>query len=350
MSEFQCVLDQFCLETSGEGEGEGEWSVVPLGNGNINGTYAVKKINKINKNSKISFVLQEINHNVFKDVDGLMSNMVSVTDHLRAKGVRTLELVPVRDLSSHQYHYFSPTEHKYWRVFKYIPFCKSADDQSLITCQDVFVSAKAFGDFQYQLRDLELSTLRETIPNFHNTRYRFNSFQNVLKNESLERLKTIQEIRDDIDFILSRENKYVDVLLTLKDAVSDQAVPLRVVHNDTKISNVLLSEESEEAVCVIDLDTVMPGISLYDFADIVRSTCSTCGEEEAEFSLIKFRLDMFHAAADGYLSSQMCFGVDMDMGSNGRLWPAEIDHLYIAGQVYSNCDSFSDCRTYFSML
>jgi hypothetical protein len=339
MTSHQHVLNKFSLEVGGVvvEEGQVSWSVKPLGNGNINGTFLVTADADADDGS---FVLQEVNHFVFRDVDGLMDNMVCVTDHLKKAGVRTLELVSVRGQPG-RYHYLSPTDQTYWRIFKYIPKCKSAVDQALISYQDVLMSAKAFGDFQYQLRNLPVANLKETIPNFHNTRFRYESFLSAVRNDVCGLLEK-EGVRSDIEFIMSREEKYVDTLLHLRDPITLEEVPERVVHNDTKISNVLLSEDTGEAMCVIDLDTVMPGRSLYDFADIVRSTASSCGEEEPDCSLVHVRLEMFRAAAEGYLSSAMCAGRGGGGGGGeeeeeeerrGRLWPVEIEHLYIAGQV-----------------
>lgn len=326
----QSVLGQFNLEVDGVEveEGQVNWSIEPLGNGNINGTYLVTS-----PTTSSAYVLQEINHFVFKDIDGLMDNMVCVTEHLKALNVRTLELVSLRPRAGHttstcRYHYLSPSDQTYWRVFKYIPKCKSALEQSFLSYQDVAKSAKAFGDFQYQLRSLPVANMKETIPNFHNTRYRFESFLGAVRDDVCGLLAQ-RGVQEDVDFVMCREDKYVDLLLNLRDGISGDHVPLRVVHNDTKISNVLLSEDTGEALCVIDLDTVMPGRSLYDFADIVRSSCSSCGEEEADCSKVHMRLDMFRAAAEGYLASDMCVGAEV----SGRLWPVEIEHLCVAGQV-----------------
>ena len=314
------ILEKFSLIT--ESENDINWITEPLGNGNINGTYRVKS-----HGGEGEYVLQEINHHVFKDVDGLMNNIICVTSHLKELGVKTLELVSLRDEQS-KYHYHHTPNNTFWRVFKYIPKSKVPVNQSLITYQDVVTSAKAFGDFQYHLRHLSPENLKEIIPHFHNTRLRYTSFLSAMNKDSVNRLKNL-DVQNDINFVLSREKKYVDVLLGLHDPDMNEEVPIRVVHNDTKISNVLLSEETGDVICVIDLDTVMPGRSLYDFADIVRSTCSSCGEEESDLNKIHMRLDMFRAAAEGYLSSAMYVGDDID----GKLWNIEIEHLHIAGQV-----------------
>jgi thiamine kinase-like enzyme len=280
-----------------------------------------------------------------------MDNMVRVTEHLTGLGVRTLELVSLRQDPS-EYHYLSPIDQTYWRVFQYIPKCKSCLDHSSLSCHDVNKTAKAFGDFQYQLHSLPVDHMKETIPNFHNTRFRYECFLSALERDAFDLLKE-DGVREDANFLLSRENKYVDVLLDLHDDSKGNTVPLRIVHNDTKISNVLLSEDTGDALCVIDLDTVMPGRSLYDFADIVRSACSSCGEEEADFSKVHLRLDMFQAAAEGYLTSDICVGADI----SGRLWRVEVEHLCVAGQVQCNnawliihCSVLSDISACVSLL
>ena len=328
LNAHQRILGQFCLEVDGVvvEEGQVTWSVEPLGNGNINGTFLVT-----NSAKSSAYVLQEINHFVFKDVDGLMNNMVCVTEHLKRLNVRTLELVSVRPGDCQlmcRYHYFSPCDQTYWRVFKYIPKCKSALEQDSLSYEDVARSATAFGDFQYQLRSLPVANLKETIPNFHDTRFRFESFLSAVQSD-LCGFMADKGVQENVEFVMRREEKYVDLLLDLQDSDTGDRVPLRVVHNDTKSSNILLSEDTGEVLCVIDLDTVMPGRSLYDFADIVRSSCSSCGEEEADCSRVHLRLDMFRAAAEGYLASQMCVGAEVE----GRLCSVEIEHLWVAGQV-----------------
>lgn len=321
------IMRKFVKENEGQDSEMTHWQVRHLGNGNINSTFHVKMTNGLNSNE---YVLQQINENVFQNVNDLMENMALICDHLRRSSIPTLELQDVIEKSSDDgpYHHFSNAYGGCWRVFAYIPDGKPVMDLKNVTAQDIYKASKAFGDFQYQLRHISVDQLHEHIPHFHDTRFRYNCLLESIENDKFGRVSDCK-VKGDVEFLLEREEKYVDTLLNLRDPISLEEVPRRVVHNDTKISNVLLSQKTGEVLCVIDLDTVMPGLSLYDFADIVRSTACSAGEDEFDLSKVFVRLDMFRAAVEGYLSSSMFTGNDVEH----RLWSVEVDNLFLAGQV-----------------
>ena len=263
--------------------------------GHINNTYIVDfDVN----GREDKFVLQRINTYVFKNPDYVMSNIIGVTTFLKKRLVQdggnaergTLSFVNCRD--NFQEYCYRDEEGGCWRMYHYID---NVISYALAESTDLFEKAGfAFGNFQHLLSDYDASSLFETIPNFHNTKLRFARFLEVMKNASDERKKAAA---DEISFVLAREEQCSFIV----NEISSGNIPLRVTHNDTKLNNILMDPETNEGVCIIDLDTVMPGSALYDFGDAIRFGASNALEDEKDLSKVFFRTDMFEAFAKGYI-------------------------------------------------
>lgn len=290
-------------------------SAAPYGSGHINETYAAI----YNQSGvKIRYIFQRMNTNVFQNPRGLMSNVAHVTGHLRAKleamnatdiSRKALSLVPARDGN----FYIDDPEQGFWRVYLFVEGAKTYD--VLEHVGQAHQAARAFGEFQNLLADYDGPRLTETIPNFHNTPRRFEAFQKAVAEDVMGRAKDVQP---EIDFAMSRET-LANRLLVLQQSGE---VPERITHNDTKLNNVMLDDATGEGLCVIDLDTVMPGLSLYDFGDMVRTACNPVPEDHPDFEQAIARKDMFKALAAGYL-----------LGTSGTLLPVERENLVVAGEL-----------------
>jgi Ser/Thr protein kinase RdoA (MazF antagonist) len=257
----------------------------PYGSGHINGTQLVVCENGAR------YILQHINTNVFREPEALMRNIELVTAHLRAKvedprGV--LRLVPALDGRT-----FAIEQGQYWRVYELVEnsVCYQSADDVLF-----YESAVAFGRFQNQLADFPAEQLVETIPHFHDTPARYAAFHRAVAENAAGRREFVQP---EIDFVLAREA----FSHTLVDLQAAGELPLRVTHNDTKINNVLFDAVTNKALCVIDLDTVMPGLSVNDFGDAIRFGASTAAEDERDLSRVHFDLGLYETYVKGYLST-----------------------------------------------
>lgn len=284
--------------------------------GHINNTYIVDfDIN----GQKDTFVLQRINTYVFKNPDYVMSNIIGVTSFLKKRLMQnggdaergTLSFVNCRN-NAEEYCY-KDSDGGCWRMYHYIDNVVS---YALAENTDLFEKAGfAFGNFQHLLSDYDASSLYETIPDFHNTKLRFSRFLEVLNNAPEER-KNIA--KNEIDFALEREKQCSFIV----DEIANGNIPLRVTHNDTKLNNILMDAYTNEGVCIIDLDTVMPGSVLYDFGDAIRFGASNALEDEKDLSKVFFRADMFEAFAKGYIR-----------GTHGALTSYEIQCLPMGAQI-----------------
>ncbi len=248
--------------------------------------------------TRVRYVHQKINQNVFKKPAEVMDNFVRVTNHIREKleandasdiTRRVLTIVPTRDGKS----FYQDAEGNYWRTFVFVERVKTYE--TVETPKQAYQAARAFGEFQKLLVDLP-GRLHETIPDFHNTRKRFTAFQTALK---VDRYNRAQSAKKEISFALENE-KVCDVILKL---LASNRIPERITHNDTKFNNVMLDVDSGDAMCVVDLDTVMPGCALYDFGDMVRTTTSPTLEDELDLSNVNMRMSMFKELARGYLDA-----------------------------------------------
>lgn len=257
-------------------------SAVPFGNGLIHRSYCVTV------SGGARFILQRINTRVFPRPAELMENIDRVTAHLGrlAAGRRALTLVPAVDGRT----FAVDGEGMYWRLYRYIEGTRSVEQ--IESAEQCFQVARAFGEFQLQLITLPPPRLHDTIPGFHDTPRRIDALEKATEADVADRVKLAGP---EIEFVRARG--------ALARVLLDAGMPERVTHNDTKINNVLLDEHTGEAVCVIDLDTVMPGLALYDFGDMVRTATCTAPEDERDLSRIHARFDYFEALTRGYLSS-----------------------------------------------
>lgn len=272
-------------------------SVIPVTTGHINDTYFVST----HSSGAPSFVLQRINRSVFKDIPGLMLNIVKVLKHIEGRitadddssGFYPLRLIP--DMHGNPVHI--DNDGQYWRMYNHIPGSCSFD---LATDPQLAKEAgRAYGVFQQLTQDLDSGSLVETIPDFHNIATRLETFYTTIGKDPAGR---IHETREDIRFVEQRASG-MHVILELGAAGK---IPLRVTHNDTKFNNVLFNTEGR-AICIADLDTVMPGYSLYDFGDAIRTGASSSAEDEEDLSKVGLNMELFRAYADGYLSATRTF-------------------------------------------
>ena len=257
------------------------------GCGHINETYLVVT------DRQHRYILQKINHHIFKDVPGLMHNVASVTEYLRraiADPRRVLTLVFTHDGSS----FVSHEDGSFWRLYEFVE--GSICLQTPETPEDFYQSAVAFGTFQQQLKDFPAATLNETIPNFHNTVDRYRIFHQVLEADVMGRAAEVQE---EIAFVLAHEEEAGTLVRMLQAG----ELPLRVTHNDTKLNNVMLDDQTRTPLCVIDLDTVMPGLSAYDFGDSIRFGAATAAEDEQDLSKMVMDLERFRSFTEGFLQA-----------------------------------------------
>lgn len=270
--------------------------VEPCKIGHINETY-IATYNQ--GGTTVRYVHQKINTDVFRDPDGVMSNMTRVTNHIRSKleaaGVREISrrilmVVPSREGKPH----FRAENGACWRTFVFVENVRTFE--AVQSPEQAHQAGRAFGEFQALLSDLPGGRLVETIPHFHNTRRRFDALIKATESDAFNRA---QDAAAAINFAQKHE-KIVDVILK---AMAKKQIPERVTHNDTKFNNVMLDENTQQAMCVVDLDTVMPGCALYDFGDMVRTTTSPTLEDELDLFKVQVRMPLFRALCRGYLEA-----------------------------------------------
>ena len=274
------VLSRFQLDTPAV-------SCERYGCGHINVTYLVVT------QSGRRYILQKLSNRAFPDVPGLQENISAVTRHLHTKTDNpygALNLIPTLEGKSWYHH----EENSDWRVYDFIEnsLCLQAPESP----EDFYQSAIAFGTFQQQLSDFPAETLHETIRNFHNTPDRYRLFREALEKDVMGRAASI---KPEIDFVLAHEEIGGRLTAMLKAG----ELPLRVTHNDTKLNNVMLSADTRTPLCVIDLDTTMPGLSAYDFGDSIRFGAATAAEDEKDLSKVTMSLDLFRTFTKGFLTA-----------------------------------------------
>lgn len=287
---------------------------IPFGNGHINDTF---RITFKNENGQKRFILQRMNKNIFQKPVELMENISGVTSWLKKKIVEnngdaereTLNIVPARDGKP----YCVDSRGDYWRAYLFIEGATSYD--AVEDEKDFYQSAVAFGHFQRLLAEYPAGSLHETIPDFHNTVKRFATFTAAVKADVCHRADSV---REEIQFVLDRE-AFAHTLCDLQDAGK---LPLRVTHNDTKLNNIMIDDETGKGICVIDLDTVMPGLSVNDFGDSIRFGASTGAEDEKDLDKISCDLHLFEVYAKGYIE-----------GCAGALTETEIEMLPIGAMM-----------------
>lgn len=266
----------------------------PLTDGHINTTICA--VFETDEGVK-KYLVQKINTHVFKNPDVLMNNIVNVTHFLRKK-IRASGGDPEREtlhfLKTSDGGLYFKDENGCWRIYRFI------DDSytyNMIDSIEVFRNAgESFGKFQKLLNDYPSETLLETIPDFHNTPKRIENLEASVKADVCARKAGVQK---EIDFALARKDKAGLAL----ELCENGEIPLRVTHNDTKLNNILFDSQSHKGICVIDLDTIMPGLSLYDFGDAIRFGAKTAEEDEADLSKVSVSLELYEAYTRGYLSS-----------------------------------------------
>ena len=264
----------------------------PCGNGHINDTFMMS-FDRDGETHRYS--LQHMNRSVFRDPVSLMNNILHVTDYLkeqiRAQGGdpqrETLDFVCAKSGEP----YFIDSFGEYWRAYHFVEDAYALEEVK--DPQDFYQSAVAFGNFQRMLADYPAATLHETIKNFHNTVDRFHNFLKAVEEDVVGRAKDVQA---EIEFVKARE---ADCHI-ICDALANGEIPLRVTHNDTKLNNVMIDNKTGKGLCVIDLDTVMPGSALYDYGDSIRFGASTAAEDEQNLDLVSCDMNLFEIYTKGY--------------------------------------------------
>lgn len=286
-----------------------------FGSGHINVTY----IAAYDNDGEISqYIVQKVNTNVFKNIGELMDNVFAVTSFLRDKIEKcggdpereTLNYIKTADGEK----FYRCDKNECYRAYRFVDDSKSYNS---VDSAEIFgKSGIAFGRFQKYLSDFPATTLHETIPNFHNTIWRFeNEFIPAVEQNVQNRAKDCQ---DEIEFVMQRKAD----CSRLVDLIEKGELPIRVTHNDTKLNNVIFDEKTDDAICVIDLDTVMPGLALYDFGDSIRFGANTAAEDEPDISKVSIDLDYFKAYAQGFLSE-----------AGDSLNPCELDNLAFSAKL-----------------
>ncbi|MBR5624101.1 aminoglycoside phosphotransferase family protein [bacterium] len=267
--------------------------ITRLKGGHINSTYHVRGM--INGRYD-DFVLQRLNTKVFTEPGKVMDNIRRVCQHLKKKvrEDKSVRIVPLQFRSaSDGRFFFIDDKGEFWRVMEYVKGGFSVDHAETVT--QAYETGKAFGEFQYLLNDIPGGPLEITIPRFHDTVFRFEQLEEAFKNDAAGRAASVKE---EMDFCFKRKDSISCVL----DGIADGSIPERVTHNDTKINNVLLDANGKR-LCVIDYDTLMPGSSLYDVGDCVRSTTRTGDEDERDLDKINMDISLFEGLVRGYVSA-----------------------------------------------
>ena len=304
------------LQISGRFAIDGELeNIEPHGNGHINDTFLLTC--RAASGEKCRYILQRMNHEVFKDPRGLMENIVGVTAFLQKKIAENggdprreaLNVIPVADGGS----YRQEEDGTFWRMYRFVENAVSYD--VVERPEDFYESAVAFGHFQKLLADYPAESLHETIPNFHNTVDRLRNFKKAVEADVLQRAAGVSE---EIRFVLDREED----CHVLCDMLASGEIPLRVTHNDTKLNNIMLDQVTRKGICVIDLDTVMPGSALYDYGDSIRFGANTGAEDEKDLSMVSCDLELFALYTKGFIE-----------GCGGSLTGKEIQMLPVGAKL-----------------
>lgn len=272
---------------------------VPFGSGHINDTFRIATTEK-------AYILQRINHQVFRDPAAVMQNIAATGKFLKQTTYPLQVLLPLETKDGSPF--FKDQHGDFWRLFPFIQYAHSFDE--VPDTDYAFKAAKAFGDFIAGLKDFDAFDLTETIPGFHNGAQRWVDFEKAVTEDRMGRKKEVVEILDRIHALenlrflvnYSYQNNKMQIRST-----SGEILPVRAIHHDTKINNVVFHEETGEALCVIDLDTLMPGTVLSDFGDMVRTFIPTFNENEKDASKITVRLDIFEAMVRGFLKATGSF-------------------------------------------
>lgn len=326
----------------------------PYGSGHINDTFLVRS--RISEHSIRRYILQRMNHEIFKNPSELMENIINVTSYLRSRIIEnggdpereTLNVV----LTDKGEFYYRDSIGSYWRVYKFIEEAVSYD--SVEKVEDFYQSAVAFGHFQRLLADFPAEKLHETIKGFHDTGARFEVFKKAVKDDIMGRAK---EAGAEIQFVLDREALAYELGQMLKEG----KLPLRVTHNDTKLNNIMIDKKTGKGLCVIDLDTVMPGLAIHDFGDSIRFGANTGAEDERDLSKVSLNLELFELYTKGFI--QGCAGslteTEIEMmptGARSMTLECGMRFLtdYLCGDTYFKIHrekhNLDRCRTQFKLV
>jgi aminoglycoside phosphotransferase (APT) family kinase protein len=326
----------------------------PLKIGHINETYTATYNQS---GTQVRYIHQKINRQVFQSPDAVMTNLMRVTRHIRGKleerrvpdlTRRTLIVIPTRD--GRPCH--SNGNGEIWRTFVYIEGVQT--HEAVQAPAQAYQAGKAFGEFQSLLVDLPGGRLFETIPNFHHTRRRFEALLAAVEKDHVNRAASA---RREIEFAMDRQ----PITGVILDAMAKKWIPERITHNDTKFNNVMLDVITGEAMCIVDLDTVMPGCALYDFGDMVRTTTSPTLEDELDLSKVRMQMPMFKKLAEGYLAAAGPFLTQREkelIAFSGKLITFEIGLRFLtdflSGDVYFRTHraghNLDRCRTQFKLV
>ena len=290
-------------------------SAIPYGSGHINDTFLMTL--RKDDGSEGRVIMQRMNDAIFTQPEELMENILNVTSYLREVIIKnggdpereTLNVIRTKEGKP----YFIDSEGNYWRTYVFIEGARTYDQVE--SADDFYQSAVAFGNFQRLLADFPAETLHETIKGFHDTKARFEVFKKAIADDVCGRAASV---KDEIDFYLERE----DVANVFGNLLEKGEIPLRVTHNDTKLNNVMLDDETRRGICVIDLDTVMPGLAMNDFGDSIRFGASTAAEDEKDLDKVWCDMDLFAAYTKGFLE-----------GCGGKLTAKEIELLPMGAKV-----------------
>jgi serine/threonine protein kinase len=288
MEEFKNLISNFQLVGSVN-------DITSFGEGMINNTYRVSL-----KNEDKQYILQKINHNIFKDIVMLQNNIKRITDHIRKKlsekdepdiDRKTLTLIPAND--GKLYHFDGEN---FWRMMFLIPDSYTFE---AVTPEYSYSAGKAFGNFQFMLADLPGEPLGETIPNFHNMEFRLMQFREAVTNNTVGRLNEVSDLVAEIE-------KRSDEMCLCERLYREGKLPKRINHCDTKVNNILFDKDGK-VLCVIDLDTAMPGFVMSDFGDFMRTAGNTGKEDDVDLDNVSFNMEIFKSYTKGYLESAKNF-------------------------------------------
>lgn len=285
------------------------------GNGHINDTYLLTYVNEEQKETR--YILQRMNKSIFKQPVELMENVMNVTSYLREIIIKnggdpereTLNVIPAKDGRP----FYVDSTGEYWRSYVYIE--DTTCFEQVERPEDFYESAVAFGNFQRLLADYPAETLHETIKGFHDTKARFAVFKKAVEEDICKRAASVKE---EIDFVLARE----EVANYFGELLEKGELMIRVTHNDTKLNNIMMDNKTRKGICVIDLDTVMPGLAMNDFGDSIRFGASTGAEDETDLDKVWCDMELFELYTKGFIE-----------GCGGKLTKREIELLPMGAKV-----------------
>lgn len=328
-------LETICAQFAVKGKLE---TIEPIKTGHINDTMCVTFLR--DDGTRKSYTLQSINTYVFKKPEVVMNNIMAVTDYLcdqyHAEGLHASRHVLKFFKTVDGRNFYRDPKGRCWRIYLFVGNASTYNNVSDPVL--LFNAGKAFGEFQKRLSDFPMDKLEDTIPNFHNTPDRYRQLKEAIAENASGRADSVKA---EIEFFLEREEDSA----TLYDLQQKGEIPLRVTHNDTKYNNVLIDDDTHEAICVIDLDTIMPGLSVHDFGDAIRFATATAPEDEKDLSKVHMDINSFDAFAKGFIGTAKGFFTqaeldNMVMGAKLMTLECAVRFLtdYINGDVYFKTD------------